>query len=146
VFVPGRPMARNREMERAGAMPGKAPKIGPYSRPHTLAKLDQRTREAAMLRRIRAEMAEWVGGNPSAGQIMAIDRLAIVTLRLALFDQKIALGQPITDHDSRSYHALHNMQRLLLRDLPGLKAQPAAAPSLADLVADMQHRKGAAAA
>jgi hypothetical protein len=36
--------------------------MGPYSRPHRLAKLDGRTREAALLRKTRARLTEHVGG------------------------------------------------------------------------------------
>jgi hypothetical protein len=69
-------------------MAEKARHIGPDSRPYMLAKLDQRTREAALLRRVRADLTEHCGGQPSAVQRMLIERLAKVALRLDLYDRK----------------------------------------------------------
>jgi hypothetical protein len=58
------------------------PAIGPYSRPLALAKLDGRTREAALVRRVRAELTAHVGGNPTFPQRMLIDRAAVLALRM----------------------------------------------------------------
>ena len=123
-------------------MAGKARHRGPDSRPHTLQKLDQRTREAALLRRVRAELTAHVGGNPSATQRMLIDRLAKVSLRLELYDRKFALGEPITDHDSRTFAALHSACRLMLKQL-GMKAAPPKLPTLAEYSAAAEARRRA---
>ena len=122
-------------------MPGKARTISANSRPTTLLKLDQRTKEAALIRRIRDELIEHVGGQPSVAQRLTIDRLAVVTLRLSLFDQKLASDQPVTDHDSRVYAALHNAHRLLIKEI-GMRATPAPQPTLAEYLTS---REGAAA-
>ena len=108
--------------------------IGPYSRPHRLAKLDGRTREAKMLREIRAELAVHGGGKPSVTERMLIDRCAMLTLRLAQMDEKIA-GGVLTDIDSRSYVAWSNG---LARSLQALGLKPAATTTprrLADVLA-----------
>jgi hypothetical protein len=126
-------------------MPGKARTISANSRPTTLLKLDQRTKGAALIKRIRDDLCAHVGGQPSVAQRMIIDRLAVVTLRLSLFDQKLASDQPVTDHDSRVYASLHNSYRLLIREL-GLRATPAPQSTLADIVADISRRKAEAAA
>jgi len=42
--------------------------IGPYCGPLTLAKIDGRRREAALMRRVRAELTAHVGGTPSFPQ------------------------------------------------------------------------------
>jgi hypothetical protein len=49
-------------------MASSTPAIGPYCRPLALAKLDGRTKEAALMRRVRAELTAHVGGTPSFPQ------------------------------------------------------------------------------
>ena len=58
--------------------------IGPYSRPHRLAKLDGRTREAALMRDTRARLIAHVGGSPSAVELALIERAAQLTLKVVL--------------------------------------------------------------
>src|SRR5689334_2169887 len=87
--------------------------VGPYSRPATLRKLDQRTREARYLRRVTADLIAHLGGAAAvtAPRRYLIDRLAMDLLRLELLDAKTAAGQ-LTDHDGRTAHALRNAVRL----------------------------------
>ena len=122
-------------MKRSQKRKADARRLGPQSAPHTLAKLDQRTREAAFMRRIRNELTEHVGGRPTAPQRLLIERLVVVALRLQLYDRKMTAGEVITDHDGRVFAGLHTAYRLMLRELD---KRPAAAadkplPSLADL-------------
>lgn len=58
---------------------------------------DGRTREARLLRETRAKLIAHVGGTPSATQVMLIDRVAWLTLRLAQFDTLRAGGEAIDD-------------------------------------------------
>jgi hypothetical protein len=103
----------------------KARQIGPRSRPHIFGKLDGRTKEALHLQAVRAELAAHVGGDPDAVQRMLIERLAIVSLRLALYDQKFTEGKPVTEHDSRVYASLHGHYQRMLRQLgPAAAAKP----------------------
>jgi hypothetical protein len=92
--------------------------IGAHSRPHRLAKLDGRTREAKRLREITRDLTNHVGGaaQVSAAQRYLIQRTAIDILRLELLDADMATGR-ISDHSARIAHALRNSVRLALRDL-----------------------------
>jgi hypothetical protein len=110
--------------------PEKVRRLGPYSKPAVLAKLDQRTREARILHDTREALTEHIGGNPSATERALIDRAAWLTLRVAQLDAKMAAGNTFTDHDHRHYLAWSNSLRLILRDLglkgtvPGPSARP----------------------
>jgi len=99
-----------------------------------LSTLDGRTREAALMRRVRADLTEHCGGQPSATQKMLIERLAKVALRLELYDRKMAKGESITEYDSRVFAALHTAYRLMLKQL-GMKPAAPPAPSLAEHLA-----------
>ena len=113
---------------------GKASRIGPYSRPGPLAKLDNRTREARWMRRVAADLRRHVGGQPSAVQEQLIQRAAWLALRLAQLDAKIADGESFTEHDSKAYLAWTSTFSRLLK-LLGMKPAAAKPPSLAELLA-----------
>lgn len=122
------------------------PAIGPYSRPVALAKLDGRTREAALMRRVRAELTAHCGGNPNAVQRALIERAAILSLRVAQLDAKIVAGEALTLHDSNFALAWNNALRRTLAAL-GLEPSTAARPSgptLADLRREAVERGAAA--
>ena len=96
-------------------------KLGPHSRTFDRGAIgslvDGRSREGRFLRAFERQMVDFVGGAPSAAQRILIGRLARVALRLELFDEKIAAGDSLTDHDGRVYGALHTSLRLMLREL-----------------------------
>jgi hypothetical protein len=121
-----------RKHNTAGRYHHFAPVLGAHSRPHNLAKIDQRTREAALLRRVREELTAHVGGNPSAVERVLIERCCWVQLRLAMLDKKLASGRDFTEIDSNVYLAWANT---LARTLVRLGVKPAATrpPTLADL-------------
>ena len=50
-----------------------------HTAPVALAKLDQRTKEARLMRETRAELAAHVGGKPSAVQAAMIERACQLT-------------------------------------------------------------------
>lgn len=108
--------------------------IGPYSRPHVLAKIDGRTKEARLLRETRAELAQHVGGNPSATQRALIERAAQLSLRIALIDQRFAETSTQTEHDSRTYLAWSNSLSRTMREL-GVHAAPARPKTLEQIFA-----------
>lgn len=116
---------------RASAHP-----IAPYSRPAALAKLDQRTREARLMRDARAELIAHVGGRPSATQRALIEQAVQLRLRLAVMDRTFAESVTMTEHDLRTYLAWSNSYTRTLRQL-GLEAAPsiAAGPTLAEILA-----------
>src|SRR4051794_26480000 len=80
-----------------------ARQIGPHSRPHNFVKIDRRTREAFLMRSLRAELTAYCGGRPTAVQRALIERCVWLGLRLALLDRKIASGDEFTQIDSNTY-------------------------------------------
>jgi hypothetical protein len=116
-------------------MTQKIRKIGTYSRRFGLTKLDGRTREAVLMRRVRDELTRHVGGNPSVTQRLLIDRAAVLSLRVAQIDQKILAGEPLTLHDSNFALAWNNALRRTLVQLGVESAERASAPSLHDHIA-----------
>lgn len=114
-------------------MDGKARDVRPYSRTHTLAKLDRRTRESALLSRTRSELTAHVGGKPSATQAALIERAAWLTLHVALLDAKIVDASGPTDHDSRTYLAWSNSLTRTLAAL-GLQAVTAKPKTMSELL------------
>jgi hypothetical protein len=118
--------------------------IGAYCRPPTLAKLDGRTREAALMRRVRADLIQHVGGSPNAVQRALIERAAVLGLRVAQLDAKIMAGEALTLHDSNFALAWNNALR---RTLVALGLTPAAGkpPTLADLTREVREAREAAA-
>lgn len=120
--------------EAPNRMVDKVRDIGPYSRPHRLANLDGRTKEAALLRTMRAELTAHVGGKPSATQRCLIDRAAMLTLHVALFDARALAAGVLSERDGRQYLAYSNALGRTMREL-GIKGAAAAQPRLADVLA-----------
>ena len=109
-------------------------KLGPYSSPGAVAKIDGRTFEGKLLRDTRNLLIQHVGGSPSATQRAMIERCAFLTLRVALLDRKALQGDAATDIDNRTYIAFSNtLTRTLARLGPAVAAQRAA--TLADKLA-----------
>ena len=109
--------------------------VGPHSRPHMLAKLDGRTKEARQLEATVAELVAHVGGAPSALQARLIDRIARLELYLSKMDQRAnANGSTLSERDSRQYLAWCNSLRLAMRDL-GLEKRTPPGPSLPEHIA-----------
>jgi hypothetical protein len=119
--------------------PKKVRQIGSYCRPVTLAKLDGRTREAALMRQVRADLTAHVGGSPSAIQRALIERAVVLSLRVAQIDAAIVAGKALTLHDANFALAWNNALR---RTLVALGLQPAAAPAptLEDTLARIARR------
>ena len=104
-------------------------RIGPYSKLLEHGTISGRTSIGRFVRTLEHQLAQHVGGSPTTVQRMIIRRLAIVSARLELFDQKIASGEQPTEYDARVYGALHNSFRLLCREI-GIKG-PAEVPGAA---------------
>lgn len=117
-------------------------KLQPYSRPAALAKLDGRTREARLVRDVRADLVKHVGGNPSATQLWLIEQAIQLKLRLALMDAKLAETKEQTAHDSRTYLAWSNSFSRILRQI-GMKGAAEKPPSLAEYLAERDKPAGA---
>jgi hypothetical protein len=82
-----------------------ARRVGPYSDPHNLVRVDGRTKEAALVARVRDDLIRYVGGNPNVVQRSIIERCVWLSLRLALLDKKLASGRDFTECDSNTYLA-----------------------------------------
>ena len=113
---------------------GKARKVRVYSTPAMLQNLDQRTREARLMRETKAALIAHVGGEPSATQKVLIERAVRLTLQLAMMDAKQA-GFALTEHDGRQYLAWTNTLTRLMRQL-GLVGAPARVPTLPEYLAN----------
>jgi hypothetical protein len=104
-------------------MSEKARHLGPNNRPCILAKVDQRTKEARLLRETRDELIAHVGGQPSATQLALIERAAWLSLGVARLDAKLT-GAEFTQRDHNTYLAWSNS---LARVLSQLGQTPTAA-------------------
>lgn len=109
----------------------KVRQIAPHSRPHRLAKLDQRTREARLLATVRADLIKHLGGAPSAVQLALVDRAAMLSLHVAMFDSKALEGGGLSTDDAKKYLAYSNSLARCLRTL-GLEPKSTPRRSLAD--------------
>jgi len=105
-------------------------RLGPYSRPPALTNIDGRSKEARLLRQMRAELTAHVGGNPSATERAVIERVAILALHMAAIDRKAMEGGTLTELDSRTYLAWSNaFTRTITRLGPARSGAPAPAGS-----------------
>jgi hypothetical protein len=101
----------------------KARKISIGSKPHTLARIDGRSREAELMKRVVSDLIRHIG-EPNTIQMMLINRAAVLTLRLGQIDQKIFNGGDFSVHDTD--HAIA-WQNALTRCLVALGVQKKAA-------------------
>lgn len=116
--------------------------IGPHSRPEKLALTDGRSAEGKFMKRVRDDLAQHVGGRPSATQKMIIAQIAMLTLQIRLMDREAIKRPKMTATQSKHYLAWSNTLARLLRQL-GLKSTPTTAPSLASI--DWSAHRSAAA-
>lgn len=110
-------------------MNGMTTVVGPYSRPKAISKLDGRSRPARLMRKVRAELIAHLGGRPSTTQLMLVEQVVQLRLRMALMDEKFAITGEQTLHDSATYLAWSGSLARLLRHL-GMKGPAPKAPSL----------------
>ncbi len=110
----------------------KARTVGPESSPNRLAMLDGRTREAALVRKTRAELLAHIK-NPTVVQRALVERAAWLTLRLNLMEARLAGGEEMSDHASRQYVALSNALRRVL-DAIGIQAAKTPPPTIAEIM------------
>jgi hypothetical protein len=97
-------------------------------------RVDGRTSEARMMRRLRADLVAHVGDHPSTAQMILIETAARLQMHLAVMDRKFMENGDMTPFDSKRYTAWANtLTRTLVR--LGLKGAAAAAPTLAEHLA-----------
>lgn len=102
------------------------PAIGPYSRPHVLAKLDGRTREARLMQSVREELTAHLGGKPTVAQRALIDRAAWLTLHISQMDRKALEGDGLSERDSRQYLGWSNTLMKVMKALGADRPAPEA--------------------
>jgi hypothetical protein len=101
-------------------------KIGPYSTHATLQKLDGRSREARLMKSLRAELIAHVGGKPSVAQTVLIDQATKIQLRIAMMDRE-GTDTGMSERRQVEYLAWCGALTRLLRSL-GLDAAPPPKP------------------
>ena len=111
------------------------PVLSPEFRPDALLKLDRRTREARMLATVRRDLTAHVGGKPSTTQRALIERCCMLSLHMALMDERSLSAGRMSDHDARTYLGWSNTYARTIARL-GMKGTPAPAPSLADYLGE----------
>jgi len=109
------------------------PKVGPYSSCATLRKMDKRTKEARLLKTMRAELAAHVGGKPNIAQQILIDQAAELRLRIALMEAEGTDPGEMTERRQVQFLAWTGALTRLLKDL-GLQGVAQKPPSLSDVM------------
>jgi hypothetical protein len=121
-----------------------ASRIKPYCKALTRgslgADIDGRSAEGKFLRRIETELVEQLG-EPTFSQMLAIRRIARLSLQAEFLDAKMSSGD-WTPHDGRTASGINNAVLRALKDI-GLKSKGAekAVPTLAEIAA--RHAKAA---
>lgn len=110
-------------------------KLGARSPATRIAKLDGRTQLAKRAKKLRADLIQHVGGNPSAVQLTLIEQAVGLQTRCDMLDSKTFNdGIELGDGDQRRYLAWANSLQRLMRQL-GQKSAPRPTVSLADHLA-----------
>ena len=106
----------------------------------SLAQLDARTLPGRLARDLGAELAEYIGGNPTIAQRLLIERIIKMKMQLDAFDAKLEKG-PWTAHDTRTYGGINNAYRLTLRELDSTRPKNSRqrGPSLEEVITE--HRR-----
>jgi hypothetical protein len=107
--------------------------LNPQCRLSTIAKLDQRTKEARLMRETRADLTAHVGGTPSVTQRALIEQVVQLYLRLAVMDRRFMETGEV--QDNRIYLAWANSLSRLLRQL-GWTPAAERSRSITDIIAE----------
>ncbi|MGI4800694.1 MAG: hypothetical protein ACRYG8_43060 [Janthinobacterium lividum] len=109
-------------------------KVGAYSSPDALDRLDMRSAEGRFMAQTRADLIRHVGGKPSATQAALIHRAAWLTLHIAKLDAKMTTSGELSDLDDKTYLSWSNSLTRTLKAL-GMKAAETAPPDLKSYIA-----------
>jgi hypothetical protein len=114
--------------------------LGVYSCNTSLVEVDKRSREYRLMRQVRKDLTAHIGGSPNPAQRMLIERAVVLSLRVAMLDQKIVSGEILTQLDNNQYLAWSNA---LVRTIARLGIDPAAGPqpTLEDTLAGIVARR-----
>jgi hypothetical protein len=120
------------------------PRLGSYSSASTLKKLDGRSKEARLLRSLRAELTAHVGGTPTPTQRVLIDQAVQLQLRIALMDADgVTTDSILSERNTRQYLAWANSLTRIMRQL-GLKSTAPVRKPVTLLEEHMARRSSAA--
>ena len=111
----------------------------------SLKKLDGRSAEGKLVRRLECELLAHIGHEPSVAERLLIDQIIKLRLLLDVLGGKIMDGT-FTDLDRRCFGAAHNAIRLALKEI-GLKPTVSGKPAdpLADIRRTLASRRQEAA-
>jgi hypothetical protein len=120
-----------------------ARRIYATSRATRLDRLDRRTKESRLIEAVRRDLLSQLP-SPSPVQRALVDRAAILSLHVALFDRDAIENGGLSIHGRDHYLAYSNSLTRVLKQL-GLKGAAAApnAPSLADITERIAARRTA---
>ena len=110
----------------------KAYRIGPYSHPTRIAKVDRRTREGKVMHQIAQALREHVG-DPSVPEQMIIETTAFLWVQVNLLAPRVMEGSASSDLGDRQVLAYINQLKRNLETL-GLKPEGKGEPRLRDLL------------
>jgi hypothetical protein len=130
-------LANSSITKRRGRRKGQC--VGVYSCNTTLANLDKRSRYGRLIRQVRQDLTDHIGGNPTPVQRMLIERASMLQLRVAMLDRKIIDGEILTVMDNNQYLAWSNSLVRTLAQL-GLDATTTP-PTLSDVLRDIAARR-----
>jgi hypothetical protein len=109
------------------------PVSAPFSRALRRGAIDNRSREGRFLAASRHRLIQHLGGDPSAAQLVLVDRIAWLMLHCFLLDQRIASGADWGENDRKCYLAFSNSLVRSLREI-GLERSAGREPSLAEVL------------
>jgi hypothetical protein len=90
--------------------------VWPKKHKRQIPRLDRRSIEWKLMERVRSDLTEHVGGNPSATQKAMIEMAAWLSLKLELLDREITIGKQFNDYHTNVYLSWTNsLSRLLAR-------------------------------
>jgi hypothetical protein len=104
-----------------------------YSRPCRVAGVTTRSAEGRLIRDVRADLINHVGGAPSATQRVMIERAVMLTVQLGRMDAKALADGAMSEHASREYLAWSNTLTRTMKAL-GIKGAADRAPSIKDFI------------
>jgi hypothetical protein len=119
--------------------------VGPFSRDRSLTTLDKRTKAGRVLRQTRIDLADHVGGNPTAAERLIIESAAVKATRLFLLSEKLLAGGDISSESDHHALAWLNSLRLDLSALGLERRIKDVSPSISDILRDHAASKPAEA-
>ena len=103
----------------SAAKPARAKRVGPFSRPETLSRLDRRTKAGRVMRSVEADLTSDLGGDPSTAERLLIQAAAVKATRVSLLSERLLEGE---EPGEDGHHALSWLNSLRL-DLVALGLQ-----------------------